>query len=411
MLPRHPLARFRDRLAQSRFFTISLCLHLILIAIFGTAVIIDVQPERQRDMTALPDGIVQKSEKRVEVVSPPIDTRATTFDPTKSITTAGLPPVDTSSVVVPPLTPRSITPSTTVIGTPVTTPSTTPETPSTPGLTTADKKNIGDTLKIWEGKDGEMFNFTAYIGRYQGNWNSTVRVTNNQITGGSLPNLLYAMSKWSRNKIKTNERNVEAIPLDSDLLLVKRPPFIFLTGTRDFTLSPREIENLRQYIRCGGAIWGDSSVPGERSAFDIAFRREMQRVLPDGGQQFQELPENHPVFAAGYYQKIKDLPSGINHYREPVNVLRWNGEIAIIQTRNDYGDMWQIGLDKEGKLDTSRNARGEYVAMNTTLWNQRGIYVRNIDQPAVEEAYQFGINMVMHLLTRWDRVAMNTPAL
>lgn len=409
MLPRHLLARFRDRLAQSRFLTISIVLHAILIAFFSTAVIIDVQKEKG-PMTASPAGLVQKVEK-VAIIPPPPKPDVANFDPVKTAITSELSRVNTSDVVVPPLPPPSVTPSTTVVSTPITTPSTTPVTPSIPGLTTADKKNIGDTLKIWEGKGGEMFNFTAYIGRYQGNWNSTVRVTNGKITGGSLPNLLYAMSKWSRNKIRTNERNVEAIPLDSDELLVKRPPFIFLTGTRDFTLSPREIENLRQYIRCGGAIWGDSSVPGERSAFDNAFRREMQRVLPDGAQEFEKLPENHPVFSAAYYQKIKNLPSGINHYREPVSVLRWGGEIAVIQTRNDYGDMWQIGLDKDGKLDTSRNARGEYVAMNSTLWNQRGIYVRNIDQPAVEEAYQFGINMVMHLLTRWDRVAMNTPAL
>lgn len=83
-------------------------------------------------------------------------------------------------------------------------------------------------------------------------------------------------------------------------------------------------------------------------------------------------------------------------------MLRWGGEIAVIHTINDYGDMWQIGLDKDGRIDLSRNTAGEYVAMNPTLWENRGTYVRNIDQPAVEQAYRFGINMVMHLLTRWE---------
>ena len=68
---------------------------------------------------------------------------------------------------------------------------------------------------------------------------------NGEITGGSLPNLLYAMSKWSQEKIKTNERKVKAIALDSPELLTARPPFIFLTGTRDFKLTEKEIENLR----------------------------------------------------------------------------------------------------------------------------------------------------------------------
>ncbi|HRJ73296.1 MAG TPA: DUF4159 domain-containing protein, partial [Terrimicrobiaceae bacterium] len=255
------------------------------------------------------------------------------------------------------------------------------------------------------------FAFTAYIGRYRGgNWNSTVRVSNDEITGGSLPNLLFAMSKWSKNKIDTNEREVKAIALDSDELLATRPPFIFLTGTRDFVLSDREVDNLRSYIRLGGAVWGDASAPGRKSRFDIAFRREMQRVL-GSESRFEPLPANHPVFASGYYPKASTLPAGVNHYADPVQVLRWGGEIAVILTTNDYGDMWQIGLDQNGQIDTSRNARGEYVAMNPALWSHREIYVRNIDQPAVEQAYKFGINMVVHLLTRWDKVTANSAPL
>ena len=31
----------------------------------------------------------------------------------------------------------------------------------------------------------------------------------------------------------------------------------------------------------GGAIWGDNALPGWGSRFDVAFRREMKRVVPD----------------------------------------------------------------------------------------------------------------------------------
>ncbi len=415
MLPRQFIASCRDRLARSRFFTLSLTLHLILIALFGGAVIIDVkrQKETSGEITACPGGLVQELPK--VVLRPP--PTGPTLPPKDMLTLKDvapvLPPVDhlptpiitdgPSRYVLPPTGPqvvREVGPS------PVT-----PQ-PST-GISREDANRIKD-FADWRPEKGgkDRFAFTAYIGRYQGgNWNSTVRMTNNEITGGSLPNLLYAMSEWSNHKIETNERKVKALALDSDELLATRPPFIFLTGTRDFKLTDKEIENLRRYIRSGGAVWGDSSVPGERSAFDIAFRREMQRVLPDSGQKFEDLPASHAVFTAGYFPRVKNLPSGVNHYREPVSVLRWNGEIAVIQTRNDYGDMWQVGLGKDGKIDLSRNARGEYVAMDSTLWNQRGIYVRNIEQPAVEEAYKFGINMVMHLLTRWDKVTQNGASL
>ena len=55
----------------------------------------------------------------------------------------------------------------------------------------------------------------------------------------------------------------------------KKPPFIFFTGHRDFHLTDKEVTNLRNYIIVGGCVWGDSSLAGHRSRFDIAFRREM----------------------------------------------------------------------------------------------------------------------------------------
>lgn len=420
MLPRQFLESVRDRFARSRFFTISLTLHLLLIALFGGAVIVDVRQKETSSITAPQSGLV---EPQVATLQPPPTRGPVTpvFDALKSPMESQSPLPEISRQPLSPSPFRIVTsnpgPQSVRVPT-VQDPATDVMTPAPqthqPRMTREDADRVLDFAKWRDDKTGgkDRFSFVAYIGRYQGgNWNSTVRVVNNQITGGSLPNLLYAISKWSNNKVQTNERAVKAIPLDSDELLSTRPPFIFLTGTRDFILTNEEVENLRLYIRSGGAVWGDSSVPGERSAFDNAFRREMRRVMPDNNQRFEDLPSNHTVFTDGYFPKVKALPAGINHYRQPVSVLRWNGEIAVIQTRNDYGDMWQIGLDKDGKIDLSRNARGEYVAMNPTLWNNRDVYIRNIDQPAVENAYKFGINMVMHLLTRWDKLAQNAPAL
>lgn len=416
MLPRQFLASVRDRLARSRVFTLSLALHILLIALFGGAVILDVRQKTPPEFTAIDRTLV---EPRVENTPPrPPRDVPPAIDVLNPPTKSQIPVYTQESPQFPPITVYkpdapavpALPPSPTIVRdqfVPA------PVQPA-PGMTREDIKRVTE-FTDWRDKSKggrERFSFVAYIGRYQGgNWNSTVRVTNNEITGGSLPNLLYAISEWSGHKVDTNERAVKALPLDSDELLSTRPPFIFLTGTRDFVLTEKEIENLREYIRSGGAVWGDSSVPGKRSAFDNAFRREMQRVMPDNGQQFEDLPANHSVFTSGYFSKVKALPAGLNHYRLPVSVLRWNGEIAVIQTRNDYGDMWQVGLDKNGRIDLSRNARGEYVAMDQNLWAHRDVYVRNIDQPAVEEAYKFGINMVMHLLTRWDKLAQTAPAL
>lgn len=420
MFPQKLVARLRDRLVQSRFLTISVTLHLILLLVLGTVVIVRPLPPKE-DGEFVSDGpLVQESPvaavPRPDKNTPAIDKTAITTP----MTGIEAPKINQiiqgggSDFVPPPIViGRGSTPSIDHRPTEIDITSKIPR--DAFGLTKQDRDAIGKFREAWVVKSGNSskadFEFTAYIGRYQGgNWDSTVRLSKGEIVGGSLPNLLYVTTQWTKERIKTNERQVKAIPLDSDELFTTNPPFIFLTGTRDFQLTDKEVENLQKYIRLGGAIWGDSSVPGERSRFDLAFQREMKRVVGEKEAKFETLPDNHPILADGYIEKFRGLPSGINNYREPVRVMRWGGEIAVIHTRNDYGDMWQIGLDKNGKIDLSKNLAGQYVAMNPNLWENRGVYVRNIEQPAVEDSYKFGINMIMHLLTRWGtRLGNSAP--
>jgi len=412
MSPRHSIQRLRDRLFDSRFVTISLTFHVILIAAFGTKVLFEI--------TAEPPDITSErlvlSDQAPTILRP--EPASTPLPPALDVTKLPIPSSQSQSEME-----RFITtkkeggPFEVVLPQTVPSPGPVAQTPPVPTpaisiidhLTKDDLARIKDFTGWGDAKESRKpvnqrnFTFTAFIGKYaKGNWNANVRVQNGEITGGSLPNLLYVTSAWTKNRIQTNERAVKAIALDSPDLLAQRPPFIYLTGTRDFQLTDAEIENLRLYIRSGGAVWGDSAVPGQRSAFDNAFRREMKRVLPDGDQNFEQLSDKHPVFAAGYYPQVRKVPAGINYVDNGLEVLRWNGEIAILHTTNDFGDMWRIGLDKQGKIDMARNERGEYVALDPVLWSYRGSYVRNIEAPAVDAAYKFGINVIAHLLTRWE---------
>ena len=221
------------------------------------------------------------------------------------------------------------------------------------------------------------------------------------------------MSSRSKNKVKTNYKNVKAIKLDSDELFSVKPPFIFLTGTRDFRLTEKEVENLQKYIRLGGAVWGDSSVPGRNSRFDIAFRREMKRVIPDVDKDWEALPAKHPIYTDVYYSDVKEIPPGLNFYREPIYALKIYGEVAIIYTPNDYGDMWQIGLNDQGQIDMRRNAppNNQYVAIRDAIWNNRETYLRNITPASLDATYKFGTNVVIHLLTRWENKTRSASSL
>lgn len=412
-----------DKFSNSRDFTISFALHAILIAIFGGTVLFQAVKEPP-DFEGGSGGFVEASNDN----TPPAPTQPQQQQTTFNATTATPP---TSSSAMSAITTTSANPLNFAMATSIVAPTTmSPTAPSpavaapstssmssdglTPGAASAIKAFTGGWGKgtgSGSGLKSREFEFTAYIGQYQGgNWNSTIRVVQNKIETGSLPNLLYLMSFWSKDKIKTNYKNVQAIKLDSDQIFSIKPPFIFLTGTRDFKLTDKEVENLQKYVRMGGCIWGDSSLPGLRSRFDIAFRREMKRVIPDVDKEFEPLPANHPIFTQTYFPEVKETPPGLNFYREPVFALKIYGEIAILYTANDYGDMWQIGLNQQGQIDLRRNEHNQYIAINELIYKNREVYVRNITPEALATTFKFGTNVVIHLLTRWESKVRTAPS-
>ncbi len=415
------LQRLVDKFSNSRDFTISFALHALLITIFGGTVLFRAVQEPP-DFEGGDGGFVEQgTEQQKQSPQTPVQQQttfnvATVATPTtqSSITTITTTAVNPLSFQMSPViaAPTTAPPTTTVAAAPA-------STIGAQGIPTNIASGIKGFTAGWgkgsgygTGVRNREFEFTAFLGQYQGgDWSSTVAIAKGKIINGSLPNLLYLMSFWSKDKIKTNYKNVRAIKLDSDEIFSVKPPFIFLTGTRDFVLTPKEVDNLQKYVRLGGCIWGDSSVPGERSRFDIAFRREMKRVIPDVDKNFEPLPTNHPLFTETYYPEIKDVPPGINFYRLPVYALKIYGEIAVLYTPNDYGDMWQIGLDQEGKIDLRKDATGRFIAISRGIYDYRDTYIRNIKADALASTYKFGTNVVIHLLTRWESKVRTAPTL
>lgn len=413
------LGAFIIRLSRSRFFIISVALHFILVLTLGSYVLVK-QVTPRTDFDDSTGGLVAPAppapSEPIEPMAAP-DAAATTATSNTTPQTALsvlMTPTNSSAAFTLPAAPvqapttgqalqaestQSITRVPSINGIPL------PQAKAMAGF--ANWRAAGDTGS-GVGHD-RAFKFTAYLAKYAGgDWASTVKVANDKIVQGSLPNLLYLMQKWSRNKI---DATPDAVPLDlaSDKLFSERPPFIFFTGHRDFVLTDKEVDNLQKYLQLGGAIWGDSSLPGSRSRFDLAFRREMKRVLPDQDIAWETLPPDHPIYTRAYYPEIRQPPAGLNYYQEPVYALKIFGEIAVLYTANDYGDMWQVGLNEKGEVDFTRDENSHYVAINGTMWDERDVYFRNLDQRSLVDAYKFGTNIVLHLLTRWEEKLRNVP--
>jgi hypothetical protein len=422
--------RLIEKFNNSRFFTISFVLHVLLIAIFGGTVLFEAMQEPP-DFEGGDGGFISGGE---EAVAPPSATQVQPQETTFTVTT---PTVQNTTVAAITTTGQNqfnfsmdaiITPSAMVKPTTTTAAAAAPASSvGAAGMSAAVAGQMREFTGGWgkgtgsgTGTRSREFEFTAFIAKYAGgNWDSVFRMID-KIPQGALPNLLEFISKESKDKVKTNYKRVEPIELSSDKLFAVKPPFVFFTGSRDFKLTEQEVANLQKYVRLGGAIWGDSSVPGRGSAFDIAFRREMKRVMPDKDKDFEALDVNDPMFKrAPYFPEVAAQPAGLNYYNEPVYVMRYFGELSIIYTANDYGDMWEFGIEQKGPRDwvinNGRNERGERVALNWDLFINSGLYIHNTNpNPPINsllDTYKFGTNMIVHLLTRWEDKLRSAPRL
>ena len=418
------LRAFINRMGRSRFFTISVALHFLLVLTAGSIVLVKQTPPHT-DFDDPGGGLVAPAPPPSADAVQPLD------QPTQDLSTANTPAVSaapalsvlatqgatTSAFSVPNST---LTPSVSNsrLLTEVSTAShAAPSTPKINNIPTQIAQGMKNFTQSWRsskdsgsgvGKD-RAFKFTAYVAKYQGgDWDATVHMHDGKIDVGSLPNLLYIIRKWSRDRIDA-EPNAEPMDLSSDALFTVKPPFVFFTGHQDFKLTDVEIDHLQKYLQLGGAVWGDSSLPGNRSRFDIAFRREMKRVLTDQDINWETLPPDHPIFTQTYFPEIRSVPSGMNFYQEPVYALKNFGEVAVIYTANDYGDQWQLGLDEQGQIDLRKDEHNRYVAINPQIYDRRDVYFRNCEAPQLNASYKFGTNIILHLLTRWEDKLRNVP--
>jgi hypothetical protein len=291
--------------------------------------------------------------------------------------------------------------------------------PTTAGISAARLVQIKTTVGNWRDAGnireagGDVHNlqtkpFPVYLAQYaDGDWdcNNFFNQGPGTVTSGALPNFLAKVKEWSHGSLIP--KPPKSIVISSPDLISDPPPFIFITGHRDFHLTPAEVENLQKYLQAGGAIWGDSAFAGDGSRFDVAFRREMKRVLPDIDKNFEPVPVTHDIFTKGWFP-MSELPPGMNYRADSMQMIRIDGKIAVIYTPDDYSDMMTMAL---APGSDSNNA--QYIPFHqwreddpifTSLFFERDskFYFRNYEAPSVMDVDKMCMNIVTHLLIRFD---------
>ncbi|MDZ4817220.1 MAG: DUF4159 domain-containing protein [Verrucomicrobiota bacterium] len=423
----HPLdvaKRMAYTIVSSRFFILSVLIHVVAIILLGAIVIIKgfVEPvegdfEATGDFIAQPPGppppppaAANENEVTVDVTE--------VSAPTKTLEVSELLISDNASAVsFMPEIPVESTVAPNMDKMAATVAKTTPTLSRGPAKPMS-KERLSSIAGRIGGKEG--FNvgnggggvggvsaqFTCYVAKYAGgDWSHNVKLVGDRIVFGSIPNLMTQITRWNKNL----KANIEAKALDlaSEEIFSIKPPaaFVYMTGHKDFKLTNQEVQNLQRFIVQGGVIWGDNGLPGRNSRFDIAFRREMRRVLPDPDQELVAIDEKHEVFTQSG-SKLKYLPTGMNFYKEPIEVISVNNKIAVFYTLNSYGDLWQVALDKSGHVlevfDEGTDKKPNETFTSGRLWGRRNTYYRGISEESVTDAYKLGINVTVFLLLQYQ---------
>jgi len=124
-------------------------------------------------------------------------------------------------------------------------------------------------------------------------------------------------------------------------------PFLYLTGTTDFSFNDEERARLRQFLMNGGILLVEA---GEgRASFDAAFRQEMSKVLP--GRQLQLIPQDHVLFSEPANVRIVKARGALAVKRDnklemapELYGMEINGTLSVIYSPYDLSAGWERAI-------------------------------------------------------------------
>lgn len=129
-------------------------------------------------------------------------------------------------------------------------------------------------------------------------------------------------------------------------------PLLYLTGHEDFRFSAAEAQNLREYLRKGGCVLAEACCG--RAAFDVAFRREMKKVMPEG--TLKPLPAGDQIFTLPNRIDALSVTPGLaaqaaNRSRiEPrIEALDVNGHYGVIYSPFGLAGGWELSPNPYGR--------------------------------------------------------------
>ncbi|MDA0833485.1 MAG: DUF4159 domain-containing protein [Planctomycetota bacterium] len=182
---------------------------------------------------------------------------------------------------------------------------------------------LAQEFPVYDGRTapGDVFRFGLLA--YNGSWDVNPSLQNSVLQG------------LSENTGLDVDYAPVAVALDDPEL--GDYPLVFMTGHYDFQLTGEEADGLKAYLERGGMIVATAAAGLQ--PFDIGFRRELQKALPEG--ELIKLPATHPLFLGGWnpIERVEYTPTALRddptlEYPEFYGVFL-DGRLAVLYTPFD----------------------------------------------------------------------------
>ena len=156
-------------------------------------------------------------------------------------------------------------------------------------------------------------------------------------TPHALPNLMKYLSRHTTLNVQFKRA---AVSLTEDKAFDH--VVLYMTGLRDFKLTDAEIARLRTYLASGGVLVADAAAG--RKAFDVAFRREIKRVLGDA--ELKTVPLAHPLYQTPFRVRTVDYTDAVKAAEPQLNApsllgITIDGSLAVIYSPYSLSNGWE----------------------------------------------------------------------
>ena len=156
-------------------------------------------------------------------------------------------------------------------------------------------------------------------------------------TPHALPNLMKYVQENTTLNVQFKREVLDA----ADSAIFKHP-VLYLTGLRDFKFTDVQVERLRRFLGAGGVLIADAAAG--RRAFDVAFRREIKRVLPSAG--LKVIPIDSPIYQMPNRIRSADYTALVKVQHPSLNApvlegITIDGQLAVIYSPLSLSNGWE----------------------------------------------------------------------